>query len=167
MNKKQLIKKIIDGEDFKFQGFQKGVMSNWHPAEFIVDGVTYKNAEQFFVAMKAKTFGDEETYNKVIKTPDPKIIHTLGRQVRRFDEELWRERSEVFLYKANFEKYHQNPNLARVLKETQDKILVYCNPADISWGAGIDMLDSRIMDPFEWPGENKLGFLLMKIRDTL
>jgi ribA/ribD-fused uncharacterized protein len=55
----------------------------------------------------------------------------------------------------------------RVLLETGDKILAYMNPADTIWGTGLDMMDSRIKEPFEWPGENILGFVLMEVRDEL
>jgi ribA/ribD-fused uncharacterized protein len=74
---------------------------------------------------------------------------------------------ETVLFAGNHLKFSQNPNMERVLLETEDKVLAYMNPADTIWGTGLDMLDSRIKEPFEWPGENIFGFSLMDVREEI
>jgi ribA/ribD-fused uncharacterized protein len=116
---------------------------------------------------KAKTFGDEETAEKILKTHDPKKVKEYGRKVRNFDADVWETNAPMHMFVANMLKYTQNPHMARVLIDTSDNILVYGNPADTIWGAGVDMQDARIKEPFEWPGENRLGFLLMDVREDI
>jgi len=156
-----------DKVQFNYQGFIKGVMSNWYPVDFEIDGIKYKNSEQYYMAKKAEFFNDQITLGRILETFDPRRIKELGRRINGFSEKAWYESSEQFMFEANFAKYDQNPHVARILLETGDDILVEANPADLIWGAGIDMNDSRIKEPCQWPGINRLGFVLMKVRYEL
>lgn len=55
-----------------------GWFSNWYPAVFTVDGVTYLNAEQYLMHQKALCCGDTATAAKVMENPDPKTVKLLG-----------------------------------------------------------------------------------------
>ncbi len=167
MNKQELLKELSAGEEFKYQGFLSGVFSNWYPVAFTIDGYEYRSTEQFYMAKKAEFFGDEVTLGRILETHSPRRAKELGKQVRLFDEQAWVTVSEKFMLEGNRAKYNQNPSAARVLMETNQDVLVECNSSDLIWGAGIDKMDSRLNSPFEWPGINKLGFLLMGIRNQL
>lgn len=168
MNKQELLKALSEGKTFNYQGFISGVFSNWHPAEFKDDAdVRYCCPEQYFMAKKAIFFQDDYHLERIMNTREPQKIKEYGRKVRNFDEQAWAEVSEGFMYKANALKYSQHPEIAQTLIKTGEDILVECNPADRIWGAGIDIMDRRISEPFGWPGENKLGFILMQIRKEL
>ncbi len=167
LNKQLLLKKLSEGETFTFKGFINGVLSNWYPTEFVIEGVKYKSVEQYFMAKKAEFFGDNIALGRILETPDPKRAKEIGRQVRLFDEQAWLTVSEEFMQEGTLQKYKQNPQVARILQETKSDILVECNSADLIWGAGIAMQDQRLNEPFEWPGINKLGFILTEVRETL
>jgi len=167
MKKQELIKKIIEGESFKFQGFQKGIFSNWYPIRFQYQDKDFYNSEQAFMYLKAKYFGDNNTAEKILNTLSPAIAKKFGREVSGFDEELWEEVREEFMYQAVRAKFMQNDLIKRTLLNTGDDVLVECSSADTIWGAGIDIQDSRINEPIKWPGENLLGFILMELRDKI
>jgi ribA/ribD-fused uncharacterized protein len=167
MNKQELLKKLALGETFEFEGFQRGVLSPGHAAEFKSDGHIFKNVEQYYQYRKAKYFEDNDILETLLKVSEPVRLRQLGRQVRGFNQEKWNTMIEIVLFAGNHLKFIQNPNMARVLLETEDKVLTYMNPADTIWGTGLDMLDSRIKEPFEWPGENIFGFSLMDVREEI
>ena len=70
-------------------------------------------------------------------------------------------------------KFTQKPELAKQLTDTGDQVLVECSPFDTIWGAGLGKqtkdgrADDRWKDSCNWRGKNKLGFLLMDVRDIL
>jgi len=167
MRKQELIKRIVGGEEFNYQGFIVGVFSNWYPVKFQIDGLTFYSSEQAFMYLKAQVFGDEYHSSKILNTLSPADAKSLGRKVRNFDEEKWHEVRENVMYQVNHAKFTQNDPIRKTLVDTGDKILVECNSADLIWGAGIDMMDKRINNPLEWPGENLLGFVLMDLRENL
>lgn len=68
--------------------FYGGVCSQWFPAKFTCkDDVTFNSTEQYMMAMKALSMNDNESYEKVMKSNDPKYIKHLGRKVKNYDDE--------------------------------------------------------------------------------
>jgi len=165
--KYELIQRIEKGETFEFQGFIKGVFSNWFLAQFTVDDATYCCSEQYFMAEKARLFNDTDTLEKILLSVNPKEIKDLGRKVKNFDIGLWAIEAGRAMYLANLYKFRQNETMKKTLLNTGDKVLVECSPVDKLWGAGIPMNDPRLSRPEEWPGQNRLGFTLMHVRDKL
>ena len=97
--------------------------SNWYPAKIIVkqDGETirFDNTEQYFMWVKAKTFGDDEMAEQIrIKGKNPKVAKELGRMVRNYDDKVWNEKRYDVMVEANKYKYSQNPGLKEKLLHT-------------------------------------------------
>ncbi|MEZ5856301.1 MAG: NADAR family protein [Hyphomicrobiaceae bacterium] len=65
------------------------VLSQWWPAPFDVDGVTYATAEHFMMAEKARLFGDTGALERVLASRSPGAAKAAGRAVANFDEALW------------------------------------------------------------------------------
>lgn len=145
----------------------KACFSQWFPCSFEVDGVTYNCAEQYMMAEKARVFSDEETLGKILASSDPKEIKSLGREVKNFDSTKWATVSKDAVVKGNLHKFAQNIELFQFLHDTGDKVLVEASPYDTIWGIGMKESDTGITNPHNWKGENKLGFALMEVRDTL
>ncbi|CNF61934.1 Swarming motility protein ybiA [Mycobacterium tuberculosis] len=145
----------------------RGYLSQWWPSPFAVGGTTYATAEHYMMAGKARLFGDEETAAAIIAAPDPRRAKDLGRRVRNFDEQTWRDNRVAIVTRANEAKFGQNKDLRDYLLGTGGRILVEASPLDRIWGIGLAADDPRAADPSSWRGENLLGFALMTARDSL
>lgn len=151
----------------EFVLFWRGPFSQWYESEFTVKGVTYNCTEQFMMAEKAGCFNDHTSREKIMATKSPKEQKALGRNVKNFDVEVWKEVCEEIVYVGNYAKFTQNPDLKEILLETKDRILVEASPYDKIWGIGLSQSDPRALDPNLWEGLNLLGIAIMKVRDKL
>jgi len=145
----------------------KTCMSQWWPASFSEDGLTYKTAEHYMMAGKAKLFGDDDILQKILGKDSPKDVKDLGRQIRNFDAGIWDAAKFGIVKHGNLLKFSQNKELKDFLLKTGNKILVEASPVDRVWGIGFAEDHQYASDPENWRGENLLGFALMEVRDEL
>lgn len=141
-----------------FALFWGGWASNWAPSMFTVDGQSYSCVEQFFMAEKARVFGDEETRQKILKARYPKAQKELGRQVRGFKETVWTKRRFKTMSRGVLEKFRQDSELQKRLCAIPAGVrFVEASPEDDLWGIGVSASDPRATQPSKWPGQNLLG----------
>jgi len=145
----------------------KHVLSQWWPASFSIDDQQYPTAEHYMMAEKAKLFGDDEAYARILSARNPSEAKALGRRVKGFDEQLWTARRFQIAVRGNTAKFAQNPELKEWLIDTGDVVLVEASPVDAIWGIGLAAGDKRALDLRTWRGLNLLGFALMKTRAEL
>jgi ribA/ribD-fused uncharacterized protein len=145
----------------------KSCFSQWWPAPFSVNGVSYPTAEHFMMAEKARLFGDEDARRQILKAGSPKAAKQLGRQVKDFQEPVWVEARFQLVVAGNLAKFSQNPELGKYLIGTKDKVLVEASPVDRIWGIGLAADKEQAMNPEQWRGLNLLGFALMEVRRRL
>jgi ribA/ribD-fused uncharacterized protein len=142
-------------------------LSQWYPAAFEIDGITYPTAEHYMMCEKARLFGDMEAWEKIRQAPHPKVAKSLGRGVRNFDPAVWSQRCFDIVVRGNTAKFGQNPALREYLVLTKERVLVEASPFDDIWGIHLSADDPRAGDPRQWQGTNLLGFALMKVRAGL
>lgn len=173
-----LQEQIRKGQRFKYLCFwghttkQKGIvdkscLSQWFPAYFEVSEIQYKNTEQYMMAQKAKLFADEEIFQKILKTNDPKEIKALGRLVKNYHEDLWKQKRFEIVLQGNLAKFSQNAELKQFLLNTSNNVIVEASPYDKVWGIGLSADDENAEKPLQWKGLNLLGFALMEVRKQL
>ncbi|MFJ9605364.1 NADAR family protein [Kitasatospora sp. NPDC101176] len=148
-------------------GTRQECLSQWWPAEFTVDGVTYPSAEHWMMAGKARMFGDEAIAQQVLEARTPAQAKKLGRLVRGFDGEVWEAGRFELVVEGNVAKFGQDERLRAYLLGTGARVLVEASPVDRIWGIGLAADDVRAERPAEWRGENLLGFALMEARARL
>lgn len=148
-------------------GIGQSYLSQWYMSDFTIDKVKYICMEQYMMAEKARLFKDEIVLKQILKSRDPKTMKALGRKVKNFDEEIWKENRVDIVKNGNMAKFSQNKTLRTVLILTGDKILVEASPFDRIWGIGMGINDKDIINPLMWKGENLLGFALMAVREEL
>lgn len=141
--------------------------SNFTKSTFIVDGVNFACGEQWMMAAKARLFDDIEIYNKILRTSTPTQIKKLGRQVKNFDDDVWKSQRYGLVKTGLLEKFRQNQAYKELLISTGDQIIVEASPTDKIWGVGLKETDPKIHDPSKWKGLNLLGKVLMEIRQEL
>lgn len=145
----------------------KTCFSQWFPCEFEENNITYKTAEHYMMANKAKLFGDKDIFDKILKSETPNEAKSLGRTVKNFDVQIWDDHKYEIVKQANILKFSQNREFKDFLLSTNDKIIVEASPYDTIWGIGMLESDKNINNPLLWNGENLLGFALMEVRDML
>lgn len=152
-------------EQFTF--FWAGPFSQWHISEFEIDGIKYNCTEQYMMAMKAKTFGDEGAHTLIMNAKSPKTQKALGRKVTNFDPKHWNAVARDIVYVGNHAKFTQNEDLLKGLMSTKGTTLVEASPYDKIWGIGLDAKDMRSRSRDTWKGTNWLGEVLTKLREEL
>ena len=130
-----------------------GCFSNFSNHSFDLDGKNWKTSEHYFQAQK---FVGTEYYGMVLKAKSPREAANMGRN-RSFPlRNDWEQVKEDVMRKALEAKFTQNDNIKEILLSTDDKILIENSPNDYYWGCGSDQ-----------SGKNRLGVLLMELRDKL
>ena len=119
------------------------------------------------MASKARLFGDRAAIDRVLASDDPGAAKAAGRQVRDFDETLWRGRRFDIVVAGNLAKFDQNAEIRDFLLGTRSRVLVEASPHDRIWGIGLSEKSPAATNPFLWKGLNILGFALMEVRDRL
>ncbi len=141
-----------------------GFLNTVSPYGFELDGCYWPTVEHYVQAQK---FAPESvvTYQSGRKIPvqyhircqpTAKMAVKEGHRDDLFQREDWEKVKEEVMRKALLAKFKQNPQLAEKLLATGQEELVYSAPDDYYWGAGQD-----------GSGENRLGALLMEIRESL
>ena len=145
----------------------KSCFSQWWEVEFTVENKTYKTAEHWMMAEKARLFKDEEIRDKILTVNHPNDAKKLGRKVKNFDPKIWDEKKYEIVVEGNYHKFSQHESLRQFLINTKDRIIVETSPVDTIWGIGLHQDDEKAMNPNLWKGQNLLGFALLEVRDRL
>lgn len=145
----------------------KTCFSQWWKAAFTKGDDTYKTAEHFMMAEKARLFQSLEIRDEIIACEHPAEAKKLGRKVKNFDSKTWDECKYDIVKEANLLKFSQHADLRIFLVNTNDRVLVEASPVDAIWGIGLAKGDPDVQNPNLWKGENLLGFALMEVRDEL
>lgn len=143
------------------------VFSQFFPCAFTLYGVRYSFAEQWMMASKARLFADPEALTAILAATQPLACKRLGRQVRSFDEALWREHRFEIVTAGSVAKFGQDTVLRAYLLATGDDILVEASPTDCVWGTRVHRQHADAQNPLRWRGQNLLGFALMRARAIL
>ena len=174
----ELRRRVAAGETFDYLLFwghtpkadgriAKECFSQWYPACFECEGARYASAEHYMMAGKARLFGDTQMLEQILASTSPAEAKQLGRKVRDFDDARWKAACFDIVVEGNVAKFGQNPELAQVLLETGESVLVEAAPRDRVWGIGMGASNPEARNPAAWRGQNKLGFALMEARRRL
>ena len=110
---------------------------------------------------------DEDIFQKILQTDDPKKIKALGRLVKNYQDEIWIAHRYEIVVQGNLAKFSQDNDLKAFLLSTSDQIIVEASPVDQIWGIGLAADHVNATNPNGWQGLNLLGFALMEVRKQL
>lgn len=116
---------------------------------------------------KALLMNDEEIAAKIVATENahPSRAKALGREVRNFDLDVWKNNADRVVEEGNVRKFGSSEELKAVLLGTGERVLVETSPDDKIWGVGFTTADAEGRES-EW-GNNGLGKALMRARQRL
>lgn len=127
-------------------------LSNFYPSPIFYDGILYPTVEHAFQA--AKTLDVRERKAKFNDKLTPGEAKRNGRHVKLRPD--WEEVKVNIMYELVLQKFTAHPLLAQDLLKTYPATLIEGNHwHDHFWGV------------CDGTGENKLGLILMKVRDQL
>ena len=141
-------------------------LSNFYPAPFTLDGVQYKNTEQFIQHIKAKYFNDNTTAQKILESDTAIQCQQLSREIEGFSRNDWEENAKNLCYRGIEEKFKQNYYAKNYLLETNDRTIVESS-YDYVWGTGVPLRDDDCLNTRKWRGQGLLGEILEEVRRVL
>ena len=144
-----------------------GYLSNWYPASFTLDGITFSSTEQYIMYRKCQIFGDSASAAAILATDDPARQQAIGKKASGFNATLWDGLKQVIAFRGLMAKFSQNEDLKKQLFATGDAYLVECAHSDVIWACGIRVNEKERFDISKWRGQNLLGFTLMEVRAAL
>lgn len=126
-------------------------LSNMYPCLIVYNNTIYYSAEQAFQAQKTL---DENQKALMSRNMDGFEAKRLGRKLKLRKD--WIDIKDNIMYEVVKAKFKQNKDLAKLLKETDNEILIEVNTwKDTYWG----VCDGK--------GLNKLGKILMRVREEI
>lgn len=129
--------------------------SNFAAFGFEDEGVAWPTVEHFFQAQKFP--GEEHALyrERIRQAPSPRAAKALGRSEQYPLRSDWdRVKEQVMRYAL--QRKFENPRLRELLLSTGKRRLVENSPFDAYWGIGK-----------QGTGKNRLGILLMELREDL
>lgn len=162
-------RKIVDVNGKPMLLFHSGwsIFSNFYRQSFTVEKIEYKTVEQFYQSEKTRYFGDFTQTMEIMKTVAPSKCKELGRKVKNFSLLAWSEVADKVMLEGVKEIFFQNQHLREKLLETGNSTIVEATPFDIYWGSGLGIDNEDNRDTGRWRGYNKLGEILMFVREML
>jgi GTP cyclohydrolase II len=130
-----------------------GELSNFSRHAIFLDGRIWPTTEHYYQAQK---FAGTEREEQIRIAPTPTLAKGLARDWKRSRRKPWAEEKEQHMLAALRAKFTQHPDLSAMLLATGDRKLVEHTEHDPYWGDGVD-----------GHGRNRLGVLLMQVRDEL
>lgn len=121
------------------------------PYGFFSNNTFWQTAEHYFQAQK---FPKMALYEEVRQARTPAAARELAQLNRRRWRSDWNEVSDEVMREALRVKFEDNPPLKQLLLSTGQRPLVAADQDDAIWGYGPDR-----------QGQNKLGQMLMELRD--
>ncbi len=144
-----------------------GYLSNWYPAAFVLDGITFTSTEQYIMYRKCLLFDDSVSASAILATDDPARHQAIGRNAAGFNGTVWDGVKQTIAFRGLMAKFSQNENLKKQLLHTGNAYLVECAFKDVIWACGIRLHEDERLDISKWRGQNILGFTLMEVREAL
>ena len=145
---------------------KRSKLSNHFESPFILNGVRYNCGEQYFMAMKARTFEDSESPQRIMQTTSPVAQKAIGRTIKGFNATKWYRESPDILYPGLLARFEQNEHCKAALLGTGRRRLGEAT-TEAPWGTGKRLNDLDALDQSKWSDMNIIGDLLERIRNTL
>ena len=130
-----------------------GTFSNFSGHAFTLDGARWPSVEHFYQACK---FDDAAFRERIRLCHTPREAKNLGRSNGFSIRSGWDGDKERVMRRALRAKFDLHADARELLLSTGDEPLIEDSPDDFFWGIGRD-----------GSGSNRLGVLLMELRDEL
>ena len=132
-----------------------GCFSNFSPHGLKLDGDWWITSEHYFQAQKFVET-DRPWFEKIRDVKTPKYAANMGRSRKHPIRSDWEIVKDDIMQQAVLCKFKTHAHIQEILLATGDDLIVENARSDYYWGCGTD-----------GSGKNKLGEILMKVREIL
>ena len=103
------------------------------------------------------------------KHPSSKMwkLQALGKWIRGFNAQIWREASSECMFKAMMAKFSSNPEIHSFPLQTGQTTLVEASPTETVWSVGLPLENPWCFNPEKWRRKNLAGKVLEIVRQSL
>lgn len=138
-------------------------ISNFYPVPVKIQDVVFNSSEQAFQYIKARRNNEPELAAQILKAKLAKEVKKISKGISILPQ--WDMYKEEVMTRVIEAKFNQNELLARKLVETGSKRLVEAT-MDKYWAAFATPTSKSIANG-TWKGANRMGILLMELRNEL
>lgn len=131
---------------------------------FFYNGFEFKTMKHFLEFQKTVKFHQSQFSKAVLTSATPEQGEKFNDGLTYGDRHQWYSENEYLAYRGLMAKFKQNPELMHHLLKTKQAELAYAVSDEGYWGLGLSRAEASRLERSRWPGKNKLGNLLQKVR---
>lgn len=136
------------------------ILSNFHDSPIVEDGIPYPSVEHAYQCKRAREQKREDLCEEILNATHAGKAKGIAKALAPGDEIYNLDIMEGLLRN----KINSHFAARESLRESGQGIIAHTIP-DLFWGTGLSPEISVRVDPQFWPGKNKLGEILMKLRE--
>ena len=133
-----------------------GCFSNFSPHPIQLDGLSWPTVEHYYQAQKFVGTKDEKLIFVIRDAQTPMEAAAIGRAPNCTVSPDWEQRKLQVMWQGVLKKFLTHTDIQAILLNTGEELIVENSDRDYFWGCGRDQT-----------GENKLGKMLMKVRQEI
>lgn len=141
--------------------------SNFYPCKFTENEVDFHCVEQYLLYHRAIVYNIPRLQHAALCTYLPLELKRMTRHLPREETTTWFAVSESIMLDGLRAKFKQDPYLKQLLLDTGSNKIGESSEYDHYWGTGLSMRHCHAFRPAFWQGKNRLGELLMQVREEL
>ena len=138
-------------------------MSNFFPCRLTVDGLQFCCSEAAYQHKKAVMYGRPDVARKIYKAQDGPAAKRAAKTLGQKTCPMWEERKLSTMEHILEAKFLGCVQFRRALQSSGRQILGEATENSF-WATGLSPEATDITEPEFWPGQNRLGRLLMALR---
>ena len=142
-------------------------LSNFYEVPFVYNNTKFSSSEQAIQHTKAVKFGDNAQAQLILHSNDCGEQKQFGKHVSNFEQHTWKSVRTGLITDILKAKFSQNKCEKDYLCDTKSRVIGEASMNDATYGIGLPIHHSEVLNTDRWDGQNELGKMLMSVRASL
>ena len=139
-------------------------LSNFYPCEVRIFGMKYRSSEHAYQYAKAIQIGKDKVANRILEATSAYQAKTEASYLPYNPH--WITQKEKVMQNILHAKAKSCPEFREALLDSQN-VLAEAVPGELFWATGLNKEATLCVKKASWPGQNKMGKLLAKLKEEL